>query len=100
MAVKHATAHGFTVNVSTETIAAADAAVSRGLRAVTVVPSTDQRRVWRSPDGNPVVTCPAQVHEDMTCERCQLCQGRAQDVIVAFRAHGTGRGKVDALLPD
>jgi hypothetical protein len=36
----------------------------------------------------------------MTCERCKLCQGRAQDVIIAFRAHGTGRAKVDALLPD
>ena len=66
-AVKSATADGFTVNASTETVAAADAAVSRGLRAVTVVPSTDTRRVWRSPDGNPVVTCPAQVHENMTC---------------------------------
>ena len=99
-AVKGATAQGFTVNVSTETMAAADAAVAKGLRAVTVVPSTDTRRVWRSPDGNPVVTCPAQVHDDMTCERCKLCQGRAQDVIVAFRAHGTGRTKVDAFLPN
>ena len=99
-AVKGATAEGFTVNASTETIAAADAAVTKGLRAVTVVPSTDTRRVWRSPDGNPVVTCPAQVHDGITCERCKLCQNRAQDVIVAFRAHGTGRGKVDAFLPD
>ena len=99
-AVKGATANGFTVNVSTETIAAADAAVAKGLRAVTVVPSTDTRKLWRSPDGNPVVTCPAQIHEGMTCERCQLCAGRAQEVIIAFRAHGTGKRHVDAAISD
>ena len=99
-ALKGATAQGFTVNASTETMGAADRAVAYGLRAVTVVPSTDTRRVWRSPDGNPVVTCPAQVHDGMTCERCQLCAKRPQEVIVAFRAHGTGRRKVDAMLAD
>ena len=98
-AFKAATAQGFTVNTSTETIEAADAAVSRGLRAVVVVPSTDTRRFWRSPDGNRVVTCPAQIHEGMTCQRCQLCHARPQEVIVAFRAHGPLRRRVDAWLP-
>lgn len=97
-ALKGSTAQGFTVNASTETIGAADRAVAYGLRAVTVVPSTDTRRFWRSPDGNPVVACPAQVHEGLTCERCQLCAKRPQEVIVAFRAHGTSRKKVDAVL--
>jgi hypothetical protein len=98
-AFKAATAQGFTVNASTETIEAADAAVSRGLRAVVVVPSTDTRRFWKSPDGNRVVTCPAQIHDDMTCHRCQLCHARPQEVIVAFRAHGASRRRVDAWLP-
>lgn len=97
-ALKGATADGFTVNVSTEAIADADRMVSRGLRAVTVVSSTDDRRMWRSPDGHPVVTCPAQIRDDVTCDRCRLCQGRPQDVIIAFRAHGTGARRVDARL--
>lgn len=98
-AFKAATAQGFTVNASTETIEAADTAVSRGLRAVVVVPSTDTRRFWQSPDGNRVVTCPAQIHDGMTCQRCQLCHARPQEVIVAFRAHGASRRRVDAWLP-
>lgn len=97
-ALKGATADGFTVNVSTESVADADRMVSHGLRAVTVVPSTDDRRVWRSPDGHPVVTCPAQVRDGITCDRCRLCQCRPQDVIIAFRAHGTGARRVDARL--
>lgn len=99
-AFKAATAQGFTVNASTETIDAADAAVSHGLRAVTVVPSTDRRRIWRSPDGHHVVTCPAQALPDrgITCQTCRLCHARPQRVIVAFRAHGTGARRVDAWL--
>ena len=97
-AIKAATANGFTVNVSTETIDAADAAVSHGLRAVTVVPSTDTRRVWLSPDGNHVLTCPAQVHDGMTCQTCRLCHARPQTVIIAFRAHGSSRRRVDSII--
>lgn len=97
-ALKGATADGFTVNVSTESIADADRMVAHGLRAITVVPSTDDRRMWRSPDGHPVVTCPAQVRNDVTCDRCRLCQGRPQEVIIAFRAHGSGARRVDARL--
>jgi hypothetical protein len=97
-AFKVATAAGFTVNVSTETETAADAAVAHGLRAVTVVPSTETRRFWRSPDGNSVVVCPVQIRDGMTCERCRLCHARPQEVIVAFLAHGTRRGVVDRAL--
>ena len=97
-AFKAATAQGFTVNASTETIEAADSAVFNGLRAVVVVPSTDDRRIWRSPAGHRVVTCPAQIHEGITCQTCRLCHSRPQEVIVAFRAHGTGHKKVNAWL--
>jgi hypothetical protein len=98
-AFKAATAQGFTVNASTETIDAADTAVSRGLRAAVVVPSTDTRRIWLSPNGNRVVTCPAQIHEGVTCSTCGLCQWRPASVIVAFRAHSTNRRRIDAWLP-
>lgn len=97
-AFRDATARGFTINASTETIQAADAAVAAGLFAVTVVPSTDQRRSWLSPAGNRVITCPAQIHADITCSTCRLCHDRPASVIVAFRAHGTGARRVNARL--
>ena len=97
-AFKSATAAGFTVNASTESEAAADAAVAHGLRAVTVVPSTESRRFWRTSGGNRVVVCPAQVRDGMTCEKCRLCQARPQEVIIAFLAHGSRKGAVDRFL--
>lgn len=98
-AFRAATFRGFTVNASTETIAAADAAVAAGLFAVTVVSSTDERRAWTSPAGNPVRVCPAQLHDAITCQRCQLCHDRPASVIIAFRSHGVNRRRVDAWLP-
>ena len=92
-AVKAATAHGFTVNVSTESETAADIAMSKGLRAVFIVASDDKRRIWRTQDGNVAITCPAQLRDGMTCERCKLCQSRPQHVAIAFRAHGTQIGR-------
>jgi hypothetical protein len=97
-AFKAATANGFTVNASCETVAAADHAISQGLRAVFVVPSTETRTAWDTPDGNRAVLCPAQRIEGLTCERCGLCQSRPQNVAVAFKAHGSGRKRIEAVL--
>lgn len=97
-AFKAATANGFTVNASCETVAGADQAIRQGLRAVFVVSSTENRTAWDTPDGNRAVLCPAQRVEGLTCERCGLCQSRPQNVAVAFKAHGTGRRKIEAVL--
>jgi hypothetical protein len=97
-AFKAATANGFTVNASCETVAGADHAIAQGLRAVFVVPSTETRTAWDTPDGNRAVLCPAQRIDGLTCEKCRLCQSRPQNVAVAFKAHGTGRRKVEAVL--
>lgn len=101
-AFKTATANGFTVNASTESMAAADSAVRQGLRAVVVVPSTESRTRWQSPGGNPVVLCPAQrkgpQFAGMNCATCRLCQARPQNVIIAFQAHGTNKRKIDQLI--
>lgn len=97
-AIRSATALGFTVNASCESEAQADAAMASGLRAVFVVRSDDTRRHWRTADGNHVVTCPAQVRDEMTCERCKLCARRPNNVAIAFRAHGTGKRSIDAVL--
>lgn len=98
MAFKAATANGFTVNASCESERAADSAMARGLRAVFVVPSGEKRRLWRTADGNRAVVCPAQLHDNITCDRCRLCHSRPQNVAVAFLAHGTAKRKVEAAI--
>lgn len=97
-AFRAATANGFTVNASCETEAAADAAMADGLRAVFVVAADDQRVAWTTAGGNRAVTCPAQRLAGMDCATCQLCYGRPQNIAVAFRAHGTGRRRVESVI--
>lgn len=96
--LKAATSQGFTVNVSADSEQAADVAISKGLRAVFVVNSTEKRRFWNTARGNRVVVCPAQLHKNIDCKTCKLCQSRPQNVAIAFLAHGNGKRKVNELL--
>lgn len=88
---------GLTVNCSTETESAADAAVAAGLPAVLTVDSAETRAQWNTAAGHRVIVCPAQRRET-TCADCMLCHKRGRRVIVAFLAHGTGRKKAQAAL--
>jgi hypothetical protein len=97
--LRFANRNGFTVNVSTESEAAADRAIAAGLPAVIAVPSTETRTTWRTPAGNAVLVCPAQRSDTKTCSDCQLCSDkRGRRVIIAFLAHGTGKRKADAAI--
>ena len=90
---------GLTINVSTETVEAADAAIAAGLPATITVSSTETRSTWRTPDRNLVMVCPAQRRET-DCSQCLLCQKRGKRVIIAFTAHGTRKKKADQLLAE
>jgi hypothetical protein len=90
---------GLTINVSTETVEAADAAIAAGLPATITVPSTEERTTWRTPERNLVMVCPAQRRET-DCSQCMLCHKRGKRVIVAFTAHGTRKKKADQLLAE
>ena len=93
---------GLTINVSTESVAAADAAIAAGLPATITVPSTEKRTQWRTPDRNLVYVCPEQQRDgrDVTCADCTLCHKRGKRVIIAFPAHGTRKATADQLLKD
>ena len=92
---------GLTINVSTESVAAADAAIAAGLPATITVPSTETRTTWRTPDRNLVMVCPEQRDgRDVTCADCTLCHKRGKRVIIAFTAHGTRKATADQLLKD
>ena len=97
--IRYANRNGFTVNVSTESEAAADRAIAAGLPAVIAVPSTETRTTWRTPDGNAVLVCPAQRSDTKTCSDCQLCSDkRGRRVVIAFVAHGTAKRKADQAI--
>ena len=102
LAMRQATAQGFTINASCHSEQEADAAIANGLRAVFVVPAAEKRVQWSTADGNRAVLCPAQRtgpgFAGMTCERCRLCQARPQNVAIVFLAHSAGRRKAEAVL--
>lgn len=96
--LRHANRNGFRVNVSTESESAADSVIAAGLPAVLSVLSTETRNAWRTPAGNAVIVCPAQRSDARTCSDCALCHTRGARVVIAFRAHGTGKAKAEAAI--
>ena len=95
--LKTANKQGFTVNISTETEAAADNAVLNNLPAVIVVKSTETRRAWFTKNKNKILVCPAQT-SGANCIDCGLCQSRPKNLIIAFKAHGNQAKKIDNIL--
>jgi hypothetical protein len=91
-AIYHAVENGFTVNLSADSLTEADALYQLGMPVVAVVP--EGWRGTRSPAGNPVTVCPAQVMEQMDCATCQLCANPNRKAIVAFEAHGARKKTV------
>ena len=89
---------GFTVNLSCETEAQASKRHRQGFPSVCVVRSDDQRRSWQDEHGVRFQTCPAQLKDGITCQTCQLCTRADRACVVAFRAHGTGKRRINEAL--
>ena len=95
--IRHANAWGFTVNLSANDLADADALADHAAGPVVVVlPSTTTQNTT-TPAGRTVVICPATQRDDVSCATCQLCQ-RQRAAIVGFPAHGTKKRVIDIKL--
>ncbi len=116
--VARANMAGFSINLSANNLTHADtlAAVAAG-GVVTLQSIEYQRRSkgkeWTetlpeyrarvallpqsTPEGRPVVVCPATYRDDVTCKSCGLCARADRKVIVGFPAHGAGKGKVSRI---
>ena len=99
IAIKQANAQGFTINASTESIAEADQAFNEGYPTTVVLEGhSDALSTFKTPSGNTVAICPAQLKDNVTCETCALCQKSERKVIVGFIAHGSSKAKVIKIL--
>jgi hypothetical protein len=86
--------NGFAINLSCDSVDEVDAHVRAKHRApLTLVVPADAPQRWRTPDGNHVITCPAQTAH-VTCEQCKLCAIPNRKSVIAFRAHGNSINKV------
>ena len=91
----HATAWGFTVNLSADDAGEADTLAETGLPVCAIVPM-DTPEKTETPAGRTIIVCPAQSREDVSCATCGLCARADRRVIIGFRAHGTRARVADA----
>ena len=98
LAIAHANANGFAVNLSANTLDHADSLADMGIAPVTVVVQSDAVSNMSTPKGRKVVICPATIRDDVSCATCGLCAIVKRDCIVGFPAHGIGKRKVDAIV--
>jgi hypothetical protein len=97
-AVAEANLRGFTVNLSANTMAEADAFADLGIAPVVCVLPRDQVTNCKTPAGRTVVVCPAVTREDVSCATCKLCSHMHRETIVGFPAHGSGARKIELHL--
>jgi hypothetical protein len=90
---------GITVNLSADSREEADELYSLGIAPVAVtLPMNAPRFGNTTPGGLPIVICPAQTNENVSCSTCKLCQVKTRKSIVGFLAHGTTAKRLSAKL--
>ena len=90
---------GMTVNLSADSLDQADEYYDLDIGPVTVIlPENAPHNGNKTPQGRTIVPCPAQTHDGMTCQRCQLCERVNRKSVVGFFAHGTAKKRLSAKL--
>jgi hypothetical protein len=97
VAIHKANQLGFTVNLSAETLAQADAYAAYGIAPVVVILPAGTTKPIRTPGGRHVVVCPASLGGS-DCLNCGICQQRDRIAIMGFPAHGSGARHVQATF--
>jgi hypothetical protein len=93
--IKKANELGFTINLSADDLIQADAKYDLKIAPVAVVVPSDSPRLMKTPKGRHVITCPAVYKDNITCANCGLCQVSSRKAIIAFPAHGSGKGEIN-----
>jgi hypothetical protein len=96
-AIAAANAMGFTVNLSANNLAHADALAASNVGPVVVVLPADATRATITPEGRKVAICPATISDNVTCKTCGLCAIANRKAIIGFPAHGPSKRKASAI---
>jgi hypothetical protein len=96
-AIKAANKKGFTINLSANNLAHADALAKAKVGPVVVALPHDQTTDTVTPGGIPVTVCRAVGNDYVNCQTCGLCQKKNRKSIVGFPAHGSGWKLADEI---
>lgn len=95
--IRAANEAGFTVNLSANNLYQADELAATGAGPVVTILPADAPAKTTTPAGRPVINCPAQTRDDVSCADCQLCARADRPTIIGFLAHGTGAKKAEKI---
>ena len=90
-AIRSANLNGFTINLSADNPADADAMIETGAGPVVTLIPADTAAVSYTPRGRRIVICPAQTRYGITCETCKLCAMPGRTTIVGRRRQRPSR---------
>lgn len=95
--IHEALAKDFVINYSCETVG--EVMKANGLGCETVITSINPEDTIRDLKavGIKAVQCPAQTHDDVSCESCKLCSRSCVTTIV-FKIHGNGSNKARKVI--
>jgi len=93
--VKRISASGYVMNASCETVADVRQAVSLGMPAVI---TNGQIAEGEKIAGKRIITCPAQVRDNVTCATCGLCAKNDRTVVIRFIPHGPSRKRAERAI--
>ena len=96
--INMANKNGFTINLSADNLAMADAYVKLGVAPVVVILPENSPTIQQTPDGNTVVVCPAITSDKVTCSTCGICAKSDRRSIIGFPVHGTGKKKAGKVF--
>lgn len=96
--IARANRDGFTINLSANTLAEADEYQDLGIGPVVTVLPEDQTENTRTPNGVPVIVCPATQRDDVTCATCKMCAVRDRGTVIGFPVHGSRKRQANNEL--
>lgn len=88
---------GFIINYSCETVSEVREANDLGCDAVITSVNPEETINELKKVGIRSVQCPAQTHDNVSCERCRLCS-RHRDIVIVFKIHGNGSNKARKVI--
>ena len=84
-----ANAAGFTISLSADNPAHADALAELGVAPVVTILPADATKPSKTPAGRHIRVCPAAVRDDINCASCGICAVKNRRAIIGFPAHGS-----------
>lgn len=98
LCIQQANNEGFTINLSANSPEHADELAALNIGPVVTLVDIDAPTHSTTPEGRPIITCPATRSDNINCATCGLCAVSTRRSIVGFPVHGSSKKKASAVI--